>query len=105
MNEIYSLIYPPDYRYNDKDLVRSESNDLIKRLGADWMFYHKFLLPPLYHFSFYMHYFKVDIKYPALFICLRRKVPIHIAATILNTSPAKNGMTPIISADTKFTFI
>lgn len=41
MNETYSLIYPPDYRYNDKDLVRSESNDLIKRLGADWMFYHK----------------------------------------------------------------
>ena len=41
MNETYSLIYPQGYRYDDKDLVRSESNELIRRLGADWLFYNK----------------------------------------------------------------
>lgn len=41
MTETYSLIYPQNYRYDDKDLVRSESNDLIRRLGADWLFYNK----------------------------------------------------------------
>lgn len=40
-NESYSLIYPQGYRYDDKDLVRSESNELIRRLGADWLFYNK----------------------------------------------------------------
>lgn len=41
VNETYSLIYPQGYRYDDKDLVRSESNELIRRLGADWLFYNK----------------------------------------------------------------
>lgn len=41
VNESYSLIYPRGYRYDDKDLVRSESNELIRRLGADWLFYNK----------------------------------------------------------------
>ena len=41
MSETYSLIYPQDYRYDDKDIVRSESNELIRRLGADWLFYNK----------------------------------------------------------------
>ena len=41
VNETYSLIYPQGYRYDDKDIVRSESNELIRRLGADWLFYNK----------------------------------------------------------------
>lgn len=41
MNESYSLIYPQGYRYDDRDIVRSESNELIRRLGADWLFYNK----------------------------------------------------------------
>ena len=41
VSETYSLIYPQDYRYDDKDIVRSESNELIRRLGADWLFYNK----------------------------------------------------------------
>lgn len=41
MSETYSLIYPPHYRYDDKDLVRSESPDLLRRLGAGLFFYNK----------------------------------------------------------------
>ncbi|MBE6558643.1 MAG: hypothetical protein E7661_06510 [Ruminococcaceae bacterium] len=41
VSETYSLIYPQGYCYDDRDIVRSESNELIRRLGADWLFYHK----------------------------------------------------------------
>ena len=41
MNELYSLISPRGYRAGDGDGVRSESLDLVKRLGADWFLHSK----------------------------------------------------------------
>lgn len=39
MAETYSLIYPEGYRYNDAHLVKSESPELLRRLGAGFFFY------------------------------------------------------------------
>ncbi len=41
MAETYSLIYPEGYRFEDAHLVRSESPDLLRRLGAGFFFYSK----------------------------------------------------------------
>ena len=41
MSETYSLIYPEGYRYSDDHLVKSESPELLRRLGAGFFFYSK----------------------------------------------------------------